>query len=104
MYFVRGGNRDHARGHETIGLIQFLSLHVLQFHSLHLLSFPVLMVMVLVAGALSPLSMIGRGAVSPNIVASEEPEMANGFAQTRMSFVPLFGPAPGGLWRTAANH
>lgn len=67
------------------------------FQGLHLLSFPVLMVIVLLAGALSPLSMIGRGVILPNIVPSEDLEVANGFSQIRMSFVSLFGPALGGV-------
>jgi len=67
------------------------------FHNLHLLSFPVLIVIVLLAGALSPLSMIGRGVILPNIVPSEDLEVANGFSQIRMSFVSLFGPALGGV-------
>lgn len=63
----------------------------------HTLSFGTLLVIVGLAGALSPLSMIGRGVILPNIVAIDELELANGFSQLRMSLVSLLGPALGGV-------
>nr|WP_067933551.1 MFS transporter [Alicyclobacillus kakegawensis] len=66
-------------------------------YGLHVLSFPLLLVIVALAGALSPLSMIGRGVILPNIVSSDDLEMANGFSQLCISFVTLFGPALGGV-------
>ena len=75
--------------------VLYLLIPVLQ--SLHKLSFPVLVIIVVLAGALSPLSMIGRGVILPNIVPTDELVLANGFSQMRMSFVSLFGPALGGV-------
>lgn len=74
--------------------VLYVLIPVLQWT--HILSFPVLLIIVLLAGALSPLSMIGRGVLLPNIVSADELELANGFSQLRMSFVSLLGPAMGG--------
>lgn len=75
--------------------ILYLLIPALQWT--HTLSYLLLLAIVALAGALSPLSMIGRGVILPNIVAADELELANGFSQLRMSFVSLFGPAVGGV-------
>jgi predicted MFS family arabinose efflux permease len=64
---------------------------------LHQLPFPLLFAFVLLAGALSPLSVIGRNILLPNLVTAEELEAANAFTQLRMNVVALLGPAAGGV-------
>lgn len=63
----------------------------------HALTFPLLLAVVGAAAALSPLSMIGRGVLLPNIVSDEDLEPANGLSQLRSSLVYLLGPALGGI-------
>ncbi len=73
----------------------YLSIPLLTW--VHRLSFPLLVGLVAVAAALSPISMIGRGVLLPNIVADGELERANGLSQVRSSLVTLGGPALGGV-------
>lgn len=64
---------------------------------MHILTFPILAAVVTVAAALSPLSMIGRGVLLPNVVSATDLEVANGLSQLRSGLVTLLGPAVGGL-------
>lgn len=63
----------------------------------HVLTFPILVGVVVVAAALSPLSMIGRGVLLPNLVDGDDLERANGLSQLRSGLVTLLGPALGGV-------
>ncbi len=63
----------------------------------HVLTFPILVGVVTVAAALSPLSMIGRGVLLPNLVDGDDLEAANGLSQLRSGLVTLLGPAVGGV-------
>lgn len=63
----------------------------------HVLTFPILIGVVAGAAALSPLSMIGRGVLLPNLVEDDHLEAANGLSQLRSGLVTLMGPALGGI-------
>ncbi len=56
-----------------------------------------LLVLFILAGALSPISMIGRSVLVPNLVTDEELEAANALTQVRINLVTLLGPALGGM-------
>lgn len=76
-------------------MILYASVPVMTW--MHVLTFPMLLAVVGAAAALSPLSMIGRGVLLPNIVPDEDLEPANGLSQLRSSMVYLLGPALGGI-------
>jgi MFS family permease len=73
----------------------FASLAVLFI--VHHLPFAVLLVLVIGAGALSPLSYLGRMIILPNVVNTEQWERANTAMQLNMNLVALLGPALGGV-------
>lgn len=75
--------------------ILYLSVPIMT--RMHVLTFPILVGVVMVAAALSPLSMIGRGVLLPNLVSPSDLEVANGFSQFRSGLVMLLGPALGGI-------
>lgn len=64
---------------------------------LHRLPFVLLLVLVVAAGALSPLAYIGRMIILPNVVAHDQWESANTVMQLNMNMVTLLGPALGGV-------
>ncbi|MCY0908972.1 MAG: hypothetical protein OWR62_11350, partial [Sulfobacillus thermotolerans] len=59
-------------------MILYASVPVMTW--MHVLTFPMLLAVVGAAAALSPLSMIGRGVLLPNIVPDEDLEPANGLS------------------------
>ncbi len=75
--------------------ILYLSIPIMTW--MHILTFPILVGVVTAAAALSPLSMIGRGVLLPNLVSANDLEVANGFSQFRSGLVTLLGPAVGGI-------
>ncbi len=75
--------------------ILFLLLGVL--FALHQLPFVVLLGLVLIAGALSPLAYLGRMIILPNVVSQDAWETANTAMQLNMNLVTLLGPALGGV-------
>ncbi len=79
----------------TSQMILYASIPMLEWR--HVLTFPLLLAVVGAAAALSPLSMIGRGVLLPNIVSEHDLEPANGLIQLRSSMVYLMGPALGGM-------
>lgn len=63
----------------------------------HHLPFVLLLGLVLLAGALSPLAYLGRMIILPNVVSQDSWETANTAMQLNMNVVTLLGPALGGL-------
>lgn len=59
--------------------------------------FPILLLLILLSGCLSPISLIGRGIMLPNLVSIEDLPKANAMTQLRVNFVTLVGPALGGM-------
>ncbi len=66
-------------------------------YSIHHLPFALLLVLVILAGALSPLAYLGRMLILPNVVSAEQWEQANMSMQLNMNLVTLLGPAAGGV-------
>ena len=63
----------------------------------HMLSLPLLILLVTVSGALTPIAYLGRMMVLPNIVSGDLWESANTWMQLNMNLVILLGPALGGV-------
>lgn len=64
---------------------------------LHVLSLPLLIILVTLSGALTPIAYLGRMMVLPNIVSGDLWEPANTWMQLNMNLVILLGPALGGV-------
>lgn len=64
---------------------------------LHALSLPILIGLVTLSGALTPIAYLGRMIVLPNIVPGNLWESANTSMQLNMNLVTLLGPALGGV-------
>ncbi len=64
----------------------------------HMLSLPLLILLVTVSGALTPIAYLGRMMVLPNIVSGDLWESANTWMQLNMNLVILLGPALGGVY------
>lgn len=75
--------------------ILYLSIPIMTW--MHILTFLILVGVVTAAAALSPLSMIGRGVLLPNLVDRDDLEVANGLSQLRSGLVMMLGPAIGGV-------
>lgn len=73
----------------------FVSLTLL--YATHSLAFPVLLGLVILSGALTPVAYLGRMIILPNVVHETEWESANTLLQANMNLVTLLGPALGGL-------
>lgn len=73
----------------------FTLLALLSFD--HRLPFVTLLALVVVAGALTPLSYLGRMILLPNLVGPEVWPLANTAMQFNMNLVTLLGPALGGI-------
>ncbi len=79
----------------VVQALLYLSIPIMTW--MHVLTFPILVGVVTVAAGLSPLSMIGRGVLLPNLVSANDLELANGLSQFRSGLVGLLGPAVGGI-------
>lgn len=74
-----------------------LFLAITGFYLRHGLSLPLLLVLVLAAGALAPLAYLGRSVILPSLVDAVEWEPANAVLQLNLNLVSLLGPALGGI-------
>lgn len=63
----------------------------------HHLAFSVLLGLVVLSGALTPVAYLGRMIILPNVVHEDEWEAANTLLQANMNLVTLLGPALGGV-------
>ena len=63
----------------------------------HMLSLPLLILLVTVSGALTPIAYLGRMMVLPNLVSGDLWQSANTWMQLNMNLVILLGPALGGF-------
>ncbi len=63
----------------------------------HGLTLPLLLGLVAIAGALSPLAYLGRSVILPSLVDAGDWEPANAVLQLNMNLVSLLGPALGGI-------
>ncbi len=78
-------------------LLGFIWLALALLGRLHILNLPLLVILVTLSGALTPIAYLGRMIVLPNIVAPEDWEASNSWLQLNMNVVTLLGPAVGGV-------